>query len=120
MHELSITENILQIATQHAEQASAESVTQINLVIGQLASIVDDSVQFYWDIISQGTICQGAQLHFERIPAVLQCLDCNQSYTLQKELMPCPKCGNTHIKVIKGEEFWVDSIEIQNQTEIQS
>jgi hydrogenase nickel incorporation protein HypA/HybF len=40
-------------------------------VIGRLASIVDDSIQFYWDMISEGTICQGAKLHFKRVPAEL-------------------------------------------------
>jgi hydrogenase nickel incorporation protein HypA/HybF len=117
MHELSITENILQIANQHAQQANATSVVQINLVVGQLTSIVDDSVQFYWDIISQGTLCQGAKLNFERIPATLLCLDCQNTYTLSSEITPCPTCGSSRIKVVKGEEFWVDSIEVEGQTE---
>jgi len=38
------------------KKANASKVTGINLVIGQLSSIVDDSIQFYWDTISEGTI----------------------------------------------------------------
>jgi hydrogenase nickel incorporation protein HypA/HybF len=75
MHELSVTESILDIATKHGQQAGATRVTDIHLVIGQLASIVDDSVQFYWDIISQDSICAAAKLHFKRIPALLECQD---------------------------------------------
>ena len=78
MHELAVTESILNIAVQHASQAGAVRVTDLHLVIGQLSSIVDDSVQFYWDMISEGTICAGAELHFERRPATLKCLDCDQ------------------------------------------
>ena len=59
MHELAVTESILNIAVQHASQAGAVRVTDLNLVIGQLSSIFDDSVQFYWDMISEGTICAG-------------------------------------------------------------
>ncbi|MCA9957781.1 MAG: hydrogenase maturation nickel metallochaperone HypA, partial [Anaerolineales bacterium] len=51
MHELPITENILKIANEHATQSGAARVTDLYLVIGQLSSIVDDSIQFYWDII---------------------------------------------------------------------
>ncbi len=113
MHELAITENILNIAVQHATQANALRVTSLQLVIGQLSSIVDDSVRFYWDMISAGTLCEGAQLHFERRPAVLKCLSCEQTYTLQGELSDCPNCHSAQIKVISGEEFYLDSIEVE-------
>lgn len=113
MHELSITESILKLATDHAQQHSARKVTDLYLIIGQLSSIVDDSVQFYWDIISTNTICQGAKLHFERIPAQLNCLDCGTTYTIPNELSPCPQCGNIRVKTVHGDEFRLDSIEIE-------
>ena len=113
MHELSITENILKIAEQHAQQHNAHKVTDLYLVIGQLSSIVDDSVQFYWDIISENTLCQGAKLHFDRIPAQLNCLDCGETYTIPNELAPCPHCGGIQIKTVRGDEFRLDSIEIE-------
>lgn len=113
MHELAVTESILSIAGRHARQAEATRVTDIHLVIGQLSSIVDDSVQFYWDIISAGTICAGARLHFQRIAAKLHCTDCGHSYTLSDELKLCPQCGSAGVRVVSGEEFWLDSIEIE-------
>jgi hydrogenase nickel incorporation protein HypA/HybF len=73
MHELSVTENILEIALRHAAEAQANRITNLYLVIGQLSSIVDDSIQFYWDIITRGTPAEGAQLHFERIQTRLSC-----------------------------------------------
>ena len=41
MHELAITENIIEVVTRHARQAGATHVLKIHLVIGELASIVD-------------------------------------------------------------------------------
>jgi hydrogenase nickel incorporation protein HypA/HybF len=113
MHELAVTENILSIAVRHATQANAVRVTSLQLVIGQLSSLVDDSVQFYWDMISAGTLCEGARLHFERRPAKLQCLDCAQTYALQGELTDCPNCHSARIKVVSGEEFYLDSLEVE-------
>jgi len=116
MHELVVTENILNIATCHANQASAQRVTDIHITLGQLSSIVDDSVQFYWDIISKGTVCEGAILHFNRIPAEMACLNCGQQYYLDEAgLQPCPSCQSTQIKLIAGDEFWLDSIEIEQK-----
>ena len=113
MHELAVTESILSISEKHALKAEASRVTDIHIVIGKLASIVDDSVQFYWDIISQDTICAGATLHFTRKPAQLVCLQCETEYTLEDELTACPHCGSAQVKVISGDEFWLDSIEIE-------
>jgi hydrogenase nickel incorporation protein HypA/HybF len=60
MHELMVTESILEIALRHAGQAGAVRVTDLFLVVGDLSSIVDDSVQFYWDFVSEGTAAEGA------------------------------------------------------------
>ncbi|MFW5714291.1 MAG: hydrogenase maturation nickel metallochaperone HypA [Brevefilum sp.] len=115
MHELSVTESVLEIACRHAKKEEATNVTDIYLEIGRLSSIIDDSVQFYWDIISEGTICEGATLHFKRVPARLICQECHQEYTMDKELQPCPNCGSARIKVLSGNEFNLDSIEIERQ-----
>jgi hydrogenase nickel incorporation protein HypA/HybF len=113
MHELSVTESILEIALRHAEQAGAQRVTELNIVVGQLASIVDDSVQFYWDIVSQGTPAEGATLHFRRIPAELLCLDCGNRYAPTGDEFACPQCQSLRAKVAAGEEFYLDSIEVE-------
>jgi len=113
VHELAVTESILAISDKHAKESGAAKVTSINLVIGRLSSIVDDSIQFYWDIISNESICKGAILNFERRPARLHCNVCSNDYEIESELQPCPQCGSPDIFVKSGEEFFVDSIEIE-------
>ncbi len=115
MHELSVTEHVLEIALRHARQNDAARVTDIYLTIGRLSSIVDESIQFYWDIISQETICKGAKLHFNRLPAKLLCLNCGVEFTLDHEATPCPSCGSAQLKILSGEEFYMDSIEIEKE-----
>lgn len=115
MHELAVTESILEIATRYATQANAARVTDIYLVIGQLSSIVDDSVQFYWDTLSEGTLCKGATLHFKRIPARMRCMECQGEFELQNQLEPCPSCGSYRLIVAAGEEFYMDSIGVENE-----
>lgn len=113
MHELPVTKNILDIAVRHGRQVNARRVTDLYLTIGQLSSIIDDSIQFYWDIISRNTICEGATLHFERIPARLLCLDCNHQYGFADELTTCPRCDSMRVKVIAGNEFQLQSIDVE-------
>lgn len=113
MHELSITEQIIEIAVRHGEKNQAQKVTDLYLVIGELSTVIDESVQFYWDMIADQTICQDAKLHFNRIPAVFRCLDCETEYGLTEgELNPCPHCGSTRMAILRGKEFYLESINI--------
>ena len=114
MHELSVTQSLLDLSMRHAEEARARRVTGLNLTIGALSSFVDESIQFYWEILSRGTICEGAHLNFHRLPAGLLCLDCGKSYTMNSELHPCPECHSSQIKITSGDDFRLDSIDVES------
>ncbi|MBN1303502.1 MAG: hydrogenase maturation nickel metallochaperone HypA [Anaerolineales bacterium] len=115
MHELPVAQSILDIALRHARQAGAARITDLYLVIGDLASVVDDSIQFYWDTISAGTAAEGATLHFKRIRAEMQCMECFEKYHPGKDDLLCPKCGSVGVKILAGEEFYLDSIEVDTE-----
>lgn len=114
VHELGITENLLALATRHGVAAGAKRVTDLYLVIGDLSSVVDESVQFYWDLVSRGTVCEGARLHFERVPAELTCDECGERYRIAEGIAPCPGCGGTRVRVTAGGEFRLESLGLES------
>lgn len=113
MHELTITESLLEIALRHAAEAGATKITDLYLVIGDLSSVVDESVQFYWDIIANETPAEGASLHFKRVPTEIICLNCHHQYKPVENQMACPSCGSISIKIISGEEFFLEAINVE-------
>lgn len=113
MHELPITESVLEIVLRHANQANAVRVNNIYLVIGDLASIVDDSVQFYWEIIAKDSLAGAAQLHFRRIPTEMLCLDCGEQFHPDPDALDCPACHSNRLQIVAGREFFVESIDIE-------
>jgi hydrogenase nickel incorporation protein HypA/HybF len=112
MHELPVTQSILEIALRHA---GGRPITDIYLVIGELSSIVDESVQFYWDLIAKDTPAEGAQLHFRRVPAELQCMVCFQKYHPNGQELVCPHCGSVGAKILAGEEFYLEAIDVEGE-----
>lgn len=115
MHELPITQGILDTAVAAAQRAHARRIMVIDLVIGALSGVVDDSVQFYFDILSQGTLAEGATLRFRRSPASAACLDCGFAFDTTPPLSPtCPACQSPAVRVDGGREFYVESLEIDD------
>ena len=113
MHELPVTENLLEIALKHAESSQAVRILRLNIVLGQLASIVDDSIQFYWDIISKDTIAENAHLNFRRVSTEFLCTNCQERYSPEESDLACPVCGSVKMNILAGNEFFLESIDIE-------
>ena len=113
MHELAITQNILDIVLNEAKSAQANKVTKINLVIGELSGTVSDCVQFYFDFLKKGNAAEEAALDFKLVPAELRCRDCQTSFKPKDPAWTCPNCQSTSLEVISGRECYVESIEVE-------
>ena len=64
-------------------------------------------------IITKDTIAEDSRLHFKRIPAEFLCLECDNRYFPEKDQFTCPICNSTKVKIIKGSEFFLESIDVE-------
>jgi len=113
VHELPVTEQILRVVLEHARKADAHRVVQVNLVIGDLTTFVDESIQFYFDFLSRGTEAEGATLLIRRIPARVQCHSCGGEFAPDGVDWRCPHCGGLGGEVLAGRESYIESIEVE-------
>ena len=112
MHELSITQSILSIALEKAKAVQASKITKINLTIGELAGIVDECVQFYFELLSKDTIAAEASLSFDRPSTRLRCRNCKITFSPDNLNWACPSCREQKIEIVSGRECYVTSIEV--------
>ena len=113
MHELAVTEGLLQIILDQVQGSNVTRVYGVSLVIGDLASIVDESVQFYFDILSKGTVAEGAQLCVTRVVPEYGCRSCGFQSAERSQSYRCRACGAEDVFIGKGQEFYLDSIEVE-------
>jgi len=113
MHELAITQNILDIALKEASAARASKITKINVVIGELSGVVSDSAQFYFDFLKKDNAAKEATLNFKEVPAVLKCRDCATEFSPQDSSWVCPNCQSPSMEVVAGRDCFVESIEVE-------
>ncbi len=113
MHELGITENIVNIALDKAKEAQAGKIVKINLVVGELAGFVPHCIEFYFDFLSKDSIAEGAILNFELAPAQLRCRNCSTVFCPQDTTWACPKCQSQSLEITGGRELYIESMEVE-------
>ena len=98
-----------------AIEARTEPVNKIYIAIGEIAELDQNLIQKQWDELSRGTSAERAQLHFRSIKAEVQCMACFQKYQPVDGKIHCPYCGSYGAKVLSGEEFYLESIELDDE-----
>jgi hydrogenase nickel incorporation protein HypA/HybF len=111
MHELSLSGAIVNTVVKHA---AGRPVSVVTMRIGALRQVVPDTLEFYFDFVSKGTVCEGARLEQELIPARLRCATCEREWEIDMPIFMCPGCGSGGgVEVASGDEFEVESIEVE-------
>ena len=115
MHELQVTQRILDIVLRHAQANSVNKVLSIQLEIGELSDLENEWVQKYFDYLSKDTIADNAKLKIERTPVVMKCDDCAHSFEINiKEIkdIQCPECAHQKCTLISGREYYIKDMEV--------
>ncbi len=113
MHELGVTENIVNIALTKAEEVQAKKILKISIVIGELSGFVPECIEFYFESLSKETIAMGAKLDFNIIPSRFRCRDCSAISSPEGMLWTCPSCHSQSMEVIGGQEFYIKDLEVE-------
>jgi hydrogenase nickel incorporation protein HypA/HybF len=111
MHELSLSSAIVNTVVKHA---AGRPVSVVTMRIGALRQVVPNTLEFYFGFVAEGTVCQGARLDQALVPARLRCAGCEREWEIDVPVFMCPECGPSgRVEVTSGDEFEVESIEIE-------
>jgi hydrogenase nickel incorporation protein HypA/HybF len=114
VHELSVSSAIVDTAVRHAE---GRRVTSVQVRLGRLRQVIPASLAFYFELVSRETVCDGARLDQEVVPAALRCNECASAWEIEQPFFRCPECGSADVTVETGEELEVASIEVEEASQ---
>jgi hydrogenase nickel incorporation protein HypA/HybF len=112
--ELNLTQNILKKSLLQA--ADVERIKNVHLVIGEISELDQNLIEQHWSELSKGTPAEHARLHFRFIEAEVQCMACFSRYHPAHGKIHCPYCGSYGAKILAGEEFDLESIELDHDS----
>lgn len=113
MHELSIAQNIVSIASREAAAHGANHVVSVELTLGALAGVEPDSLSFCFPVVARDTSCEGAELRITIVPAVGRCSGCGATTEIRDLMSPCSRCAAWPLAIEGGREMTLHSVEVR-------
>ncbi|MGI8632438.1 MAG: hydrogenase maturation nickel metallochaperone HypA [Solirubrobacterales bacterium] len=113
MHEYAIAEAVIGVAV---DNAGDRRVAAVDLRVGHLRQVVPSALHFAFELASQDTPAEGAELRVTSVTPVVLCQACDEQTTTDELPLACGGCGRFDVAVLAGEELQVDSIEVLNDT----
>ena len=113
MHELSVVEEMLQVALDSAAHHHASHIAQLNVELSAWADESEASLRFYFENLARGTIAQDAQVRFRRVPVRGMCADCGNEFQSQSRFAECPACHSFRVIATRGNDLRLISIGVE-------
>jgi len=113
MHEMALCEGVLQVLEEYARKQGYTRVRTVWLEIGDLAGVEVDAMRFGFDVVTRGTLAEGAQLEIVCRPGEAWCLQCAKTVPVKQRFDACPDCGSYQLQVTGGEEMRIKELEVE-------
>ena len=115
MHELGIMTSVFDAVEQSAEQAGAEKVLTVKLLVGEMTEAIEDALVFSFEALQEldeHAIMRDAKLEITMVSPKSRCLECGAEYEHDRFHMLCPECGSFATELLAGRELAIESIEV--------
>lgn len=113
MHEMALCEGILNIMEEQAGAQHYRRVKTVWLEIGRLSGIEVDAIRFSFDVVTKGSLADGAALEVIDVPGEAWCLPCMKTVSLRQRYDECPHCGGYQLQITGGGEMRIKELEVE-------
>lgn len=108
MHELAITESIVEGVLQHVPE---QRISKVVLDIGRLCGVEPDAIRFCFEVAARGTRLEGAAVEIRSLPVLGRCRACGKDFE-PPDALPLCECGSAEVDVLGGLELRIRSVEV--------
>jgi hydrogenase nickel incorporation protein HypA/HybF len=111
VHEYSIVQALLNRVQESLRGYEVRSVRTLRLRVGELSGVDSGLLRTAYELCTPGTLCDGAELLIEDVPARWHCPRCQRDAEAGERLA-CPACGGT-VRLLEGDEILLEKIDLE-------
>ena len=113
MHEVSLVESIVDLVVEERRKQPFARVRMIRLTVGALGHAEADALRFCFDVVTRGTVADGARLEIEIVPGLGWCPVCSQNVPIGQRFAACPVCDDGPLRLTAGDELRLSELEVE-------
>ncbi len=114
MHETAIAQGLFDAIEKEAKKQKAKPLSA-KMTCGLLNAVNDEVLQFAFDAICKGTICQATRLNIDHKQLQGQCKKCDKDFDIEISKPLCPNCGSGDFKLLPDEPIMLQEIEFDTE-----
>ncbi len=117
MHELSVTQEIVNILVEEARRHQVNHIKLVKLQLGTFSTFQPDAVNFYFEILKKDyPELHNTELQIEMVPGRCKCRECGLEFESNGDLLPtCPGCGSVFVEILSGKDFLIEYMEVDDE-----
>ena len=112
MHELSLSNGMLEIIEKRAVEDGFDRVLVVRLEVGALSCVERAALSFCFESVTRGSVAEGAHLDILDVAGKAWCWDCEAVVPLARRGEACGRCGGYQLKVRDGEQVRIKELEV--------
>jgi hydrogenase nickel incorporation protein HypA/HybF len=114
MHEIGVCEGLVDAVE---KRAGGRPVACVRFRAGALHRIDSAALVQAFELISAGTVAEGAELELVTVPVTARCRSCEAVTTAEDDMsgsmvLDCGMCGAISLDLVSGDELVLESIQI--------
>ncbi len=112
MHEIGVVRQVVHTVEEFAKENNIDKISEVVLDIGELSLVIPQYVEDIYDMVTEGTILEGAKLIMDITPGMAECDDCDEIFNVIENKGYCPNCGSFDKTVLSGKDFMIKEIHV--------
>lgn len=113
MHELSIAEEIKDIVIEKMKERGKKKVTRVELIFGELTSIVPEALELAFISVTEGTAMKNAKIKYTVKKLRARCGKCGKTFRVKDFNYMCRSCEAGPAEIIQGREMIIKTISME-------
>lgn len=111
MHDIWFANKIIGLLKEKVAKDSAKSVT-VNVTLSPFTHVTQKSLLDAFETLSSKEGLSGVTVNVKTNKISVKCNNCKAATKISKPITSCPECGSGDFEIENGQEFVIDSIEI--------